>query len=185
MSTKGLPATKMMQAMDAPQQSNGTYNTCCLIEQGKCCNRPASNASYSKKIQGTVTQRKIKLEVNPKSSHIYICEFHKTMIQSVRVKRKRRDSEESSETSASQGGKDPLDLFQLQMNTLKRYKKHFKLTSRPGLNKAQLAEYLTKHLKTIPVVEKEALAYFIYMVKTKKSKLEQSDFDPEQEIADS
>ena len=65
-----------------------------------------------------------------------------------------------------------IDLFQLQMNTLRRYKKHYKVTSRPGLNKAQLAEFLTRHLKTIPVVEKEALTYFIYMIKTKKSRLE-------------
>ena len=101
------------------------------------------------------------------------------MIQSVRTKRKRRESEGSSETSAGheKGARDYLDLFQLQMNTLKRYKKHFKLSSRPGLNKTQLAEQLTKHLKSIPVVEKEALAYFIYMVKTKKSRLEQSDME--------
>merc|ERR1711915_444591 len=54
-----------------------------------------------------------------------------------------------------------------QMNTLRRYKKHFKVTSRPGVNKAQLADTLTRHFKTIPVVEKEALTYFIYMIKQK------------------
>ena len=30
-----------------------------------------------------------------------------------------------------------------------------------------------RHFKTIPVVEKEALTFFIYMVKTNKSKLDQ------------
>ena len=30
------------------------------------------------------------------------------------------------------------------MNTLRRYKKHFKVTSRPGLNKALLADSLTR-----------------------------------------
>ena len=152
---------------------------CCLIDCGKACPRAASNASYSNKIQGTVNQKKLRLELNPSSSHFYICDFHKTMIQSVRTKRKRRESEGSSEKSDGhdKGGREYLDLFQLQMNTLKRYKKHFKLSSRPGLNKTQLAEQLTKHLKSIPVVEKEALAYFIYMVKTKKSRLEQSDME--------
>lgn len=29
-----------------------------------------------------------------------------------------------------------------------------------------------RHFKTIPVVEKEALTFFIYMVKTNKSKLD-------------
>ena len=78
-------------------------------------------------------------------------------------------------------GEDPVDFFHLQMNTLRRYKKHFKVTSRPGLNKAQLAEFLTRHLKTIPVVEKDALTYFIYMVKSKKSRLEQENHQEEQE----
>ena len=156
--------------------SNGTSHICCLVDSGKSCTRPASNASYSKKIQGTVAQRKLRLDVDPKSSHMYICDHHKIMIQSVRsAKRKRLDSEESSETNTSStnnNSREYIDLFQLQMNTLRRYKKHYKVTSRPGLNKAQLAEFLTRHLKTIPVVEKEALTYFIYMIKTKKSRLE-------------
>lgn len=36
-----------------------------------------------------------------------------------------------------------VDLFQLQVNTLRRYKRHYKLQTRPGLNKAQLAEVYT------------------------------------------
>ena len=31
---------------------------------------------------------------------------------------------------------------------------------------------MMRHFKTIPVVEKEALTFFIYMVKTNKSKLD-------------
>merc|ERR1719304_129671 len=95
------------------------------------------------------------------------------MIQNLRAKRKRRESEESSETNTStSNGRDLIDLFQLQMNTLRRYKKHFKVTSRPGLNKAQLADSLTRHFHTLPVVEKEALTFFIYMIKTNRSKLD-------------
>lgn len=151
---------------------------CCLMEQGKACNRPPSNASYSKKIQGTVAQRKLKLELDPAADHMYICEHHKSLIQTVRAKRKRRDSEESSETVSSQTShREYIDLFQLQMNTLRRYKKHFKVTARPGLNKAQLAEFLTRHLKTIPVTEKEALTYFIYMIKTNKSRRDHTELD--------
>ena len=51
------------------------------------------------------------------------------------------------------------------------------MTSRPGLNKAQLAECLTRHMKTIPVAEKEALTYFIYMVKTNKSRLDNPELE--------
>ena len=160
--------------------------TCCLVEAGNVCLRPSSNASYSKRIQSTVAGRKLKLEVNSKSGHMYICDQHKLSIQTLRAKRKRRDSDETSGTGSSvvNNSKELLDLFQLQMNTLRRYKKHFKVTSRPGLNKAQLAEYLTRHLKTIPVDEKEALTYFIYMVKTKKSKLDMENLQVEQEEND-
>lgn len=38
-----------------------------------------------------------------------------------------------------------VDLFQLQVNTLRRYKRHYKLQTRPGLNKAQLAEVDSHH----------------------------------------
>ena len=165
-----------------PDRDNAPL-TCCLVEAGNVCLRPSSNASYSKKIQSTVAGRKLKLEVNSKSGHMYICDQHKLSIQTLRAKRKRRDSDESSGTGSSvvNNSKELVDLFQLQMNTLRRYKKHFKVTSRPGLNKAQLAEYLTRHLKTIPVDEKEALTYFIYMVKTKKSKLDKENLQVEQE----
>merc|ERR1719304_45379 len=95
------------------------------------------------------------------------------MIQNLRAKRKRRESEESSETNTStSNGRDLIDLFQLQMNTLRRYKNHFKVTSRPGLNKAQLADSLSRHFHSLPVVEKEAITYFLYMIKTGQSRLD-------------
>jgi len=33
-----------------------------------------------------------------------------------------------------------VDLYQLQVSTLRRFKKHLKVSTKPGLNKAQLAE---------------------------------------------
>ena len=155
-----------------PHSGHSSTLYCCLLEAGGPCNRPASNASYSKRIQGIVAQRKLKLTLDPKAKHNYICEFHKSVIQNVRQKRQRQDSEESLDTEVAMSGEDPVDFFHLQMNTLRRYKKHFKVTSRPGLNKAQLADSLVRHFKTIPVIEKEALTYFIYMVKTGSSRLD-------------
>lgn len=35
-----------------------------------------------------------------------------------------------------------VDFSQLQMNTLRRYKKHYKVVTKPSLNKAQLAEVI-------------------------------------------
>merc|ERR1719150_2411266 len=168
----GHPGDSMEER--GPHSGNSTTLYCCLLENGKPCNRPASNASYSKRIQGTVAQRKLKLQLDTKAQHTYICEFHKSVIQTVRTKRQRQDSEDSVD-GADSSNNEMVDFFQLQMNTLRRYKKHFKVTSRPGVNKAQLAESLTRHMKTIPVAEKEALTYFIYMIKTNKSKLDTPD----------
>lgn len=143
---------------------------CCLVEAGRRCGRVAGNASYSKRIQKTVAQRKLKLHMDNSARHIYICDHHKELIQSLRTKRKRKDSEDDSGETDSEHPE--VDLYQLQVNTLRRYKKHYKVPVRQGLNKAQLADCMMRHFKTIPVVEKEALTFFIYMVKTNKSKLD-------------
>lgn len=146
---------------------------CCLVDDAVRCTRPAGNASYSKRIQKTVTQKRLKLHLDPLARHIYICDYHKGVIQSARSKRRRKDSEEDSNETDTDVPE--VDLFQLQVNTLRRYKRHYKVATRPGLNKAQLADTLTKHFKTIPVSEKETLSYFFYMVKSNGNKLDQKN----------
>lgn len=47
-----------------------------------------------------------------------------------------------------------VDLFQLQVNTLRRYKRHYKLQTRPGLNKAQLAEVSEDRSRVTSVIKK-------------------------------
>lgn len=42
---------------------------CCLVDEGERCSRPAGNASYSKRIQKTVTQRRLKLNLDHMVSH--------------------------------------------------------------------------------------------------------------------
>lgn len=58
----------------------------------------------------------------------------------------------------------------LQVQTLRRYKKFYKVPTRPGMNKAQLADLISKHFRTIQVKEKEVLTYFIYSVKNNSNK---------------
>ncbi|KYM97867.1 PREDICTED: histone deacetylase complex subunit SAP30 homolog [Cyphomyrmex costatus] len=150
---------------------------CCLLDENKRCSRPAGNASYSKRIQKTVTQRRLKLNLDHMARHIYICDYHKEVIQCARTKqqqqRRRKDSEDDS--GETDNDVPEVDLFQLQMGTLRRYKRHYKVATRQNLNKTLLAETLTKHFKTIPVVEKEALSFFIYTVKTNANKLDQKN----------
>ncbi|KAL2779286.1 PREDICTED: histone deacetylase complex subunit SAP30L isoform X3 [Elephantulus edwardii] len=111
----------------APAAAPGYGQSCCLIEDGERCVRPAGNASFSKRVQKSISQKKLKLDIDKS----------------------------------------------LQVNTLRRYKRHYKLQTRPGFNKAQLAETVSRHFRNIPVNEKETLAYFIYMVKSNKSRLDQ------------
>lgn len=120
------------------------------------------------------------------------------VIQNARSRQKKESDDEMNE------GEDipEVDLYQLQVNTLRRYKKHFKIPSRPGLNKAQLADVipalisrvtcvdeclfflelqiLMRHFKTIPVMEKETVTYFIYMIKSEKNKLDNPNRPNEQ-----
>ncbi|XP_015791066.1 histone deacetylase complex subunit SAP30 homolog [Tetranychus urticae] len=205
--------------------SSNSHQLCCLTEDGSRCNRVAGNASYSKRIQKTVQQKKLRLSIDNTARHVYICDHHKNMIQSVRscVKRKRKDSCEdengtnsndcysfadrnnplSSAISGPSNGSTPIrgmntnnlgnsgsgkndlpssanseelpqvDLSTLQINTLRRYKRHYRIQTSPGINKSQLAEVLLDHFKTIPIDEKEALTYFIYMVKCNRNKVDQ------------
>lgn len=75
---------------------------------------------------------------NRQAHHIYICDFHKARIQCARTKRRRKDSEDdSNETDTDL---PEVDLYQLQVNTLRRYKRYYKVSTRPGMNKAQLAD---------------------------------------------
>ncbi|KAJ8028496.1 Histone deacetylase complex subunit SAP30L [Holothuria leucospilota] len=124
----------------------GHGQICCLMDDGVRCKRPAGNACYSKRIAKTVQQRKLKLNIDHSVRHIYICDFHKSKIHSVRSnKRKRKASEDD-------GGGSPI-------------------------HDTDVPEIVAKHFKTLPVKEKEALTYFIYMVKNNKSRLDQKSSD--------
>uniref|UniRef100_T1KPK6 Histone deacetylase complex subunit SAP30 zinc-finger domain-containing protein n=1 Tax=Tetranychus urticae TaxID=32264 RepID=T1KPK6_TETUR len=72
--------------------SSNIHQLCCLTEDGSRCNRVAGNASYSKRIQKTAQQKKLRLSIDNTARHVYICDHHKNMIQSVRscVKRKEK-----------------------------------------------------------------------------------------------
>lgn len=48
---------------------------CCLMDDGESCRRPAGNASYSKRIQKTVAQRRLKLNIDPQVSQKYFYLF--------------------------------------------------------------------------------------------------------------
>ncbi|XP_067944043.1 histone deacetylase complex subunit SAP30L-like [Watersipora subatra] len=157
-----------------------TEQLCCLVENSKPCMFKAGNASYGKKIQRTVQQRKLKLEINEKINHTYICDRHKEMIHSLRqIKpRKRPGSDRDSSPEVESKRRPDVNFLQMPVNTLRRYKRHYKLQTKPGLNKNQLSEAVYRHFKSISVNEKEVLNYFMYMVKHKRSKLDNDADSP-------
>ncbi|XP_004535180.1 histone deacetylase complex subunit SAP30 homolog [Ceratitis capitata] len=160
----------------ADEDSRDGHSTCCLIDDDERCRNPAGNARYSKRIQKTVQQKRLKLRNDPTAERIYICEYHKDQIQSARSKRRRKESEEdSNETDNEMPDVVMPDLYQLQVNTLRRYKRHYKVQTRPGMKRQQLADTIMKHFKTIPIKEKEIITYFVYMVKSNSNKLDQKN----------
>ncbi|XP_048365595.1 histone deacetylase complex subunit SAP30 [Sphaerodactylus townsendi] len=164
----GPPAVAAANA--AAGGGGGAGQLCCLREEGERCSRAAGNASFSKRIQKSISQKKVKIELDKSARNLYICDFHKNLIQSVRNRRKRKGSDDDGDSPVQDVDTPEVDLFQLQVNTLRRYKRHFKLQTRPGLNKAQLVEIIGCHFRTIPVNEKDTLTYFIYSVKNDKNK---------------
>uniref|UniRef100_A0A8B9MK56 SAP30 like n=1 Tax=Accipiter nisus TaxID=211598 RepID=A0A8B9MK56_9AVES len=139
---------------DGPPAAPFYGQSCCLIDDGDRCVRPAGNASFSKRIQKSISQKKLKLDIDKSVRHLYICDFHKNFIQSVRNKRKRKTSDDGGDSPEHETDVPEVDLFQLQVNTLRRYKRHYKLQTRPGLNKAQLAEVSDDRGRVTSVIKK-------------------------------
>jgi histone deacetylase complex subunit SAP30 len=159
--------------------ATGPGVTCCLIDNGQRCMHPTGNASYSKRIAKTVQQRRLKLVLDQTARHIYICDEHKTTIQHLRNQQRSRDSPRTSDRVGEPSDKAvhcEINFVLLPVNLLRRYKRHFKLPTRPGTNKAQLADIVARHFVKLPVNEKEVLTYFLYMCKNsnKSSRIENS-----------
>lgn len=50
---------------DGPPTATPFYGqSCCLIDDGDRCVRPAGNASFSKRIQKSISQKKLKLDID-------------------------------------------------------------------------------------------------------------------------
>lgn len=56
----------VMEEFSTDMEGATTEQLCCLMDDKKPCMLTAGNASYGKKIQKTVQQRKLKLELNEK-----------------------------------------------------------------------------------------------------------------------
>lgn len=157
--------------LSGDEDSNkNTQQICCLMDDDVKCTKVTGNASYNKRIETMVQTRRLKLSISQRVQHTYICDHHKNMIQNVRSKRKRRESDGEGESGDNEYDCLEPDFYHMHVDVLRRYKRHYKLQAKSGLSKAQLSDIVGRHFKNIPVVEKEALTYFICMVKTHKSR---------------
>lgn len=160
-----------MNGLDESQPLEGVPSlsqTCCLVDSGVRCKRSAGNASYSKRVQRTVQQKHLKLVADPEAKHMFICDDHKETIQHLRNKQKSREgrSGENSDLT-TKPSQIEINFSLLPVSLLRRYKRHFKLATRPGINKAQLADIIAKHFSKQFVDEKEVLTHFLYTCKNK------------------
>ena len=58
-----------MNGFSTEEETPGCHNQiCCLLDEGDRCTQPAGNASYNKRIQKTVAQKKLKLSIDPNVS---------------------------------------------------------------------------------------------------------------------
>lgn len=58
-----------MNGFSTEEETPGSHNQiCCLLDEGERCSQPAGNASYNKRIQKTVAQKKLKLSIDPNVS---------------------------------------------------------------------------------------------------------------------
>ncbi|KAJ1068716.1 hypothetical protein K5549_011669 [Capra hircus] len=131
----------------APAAAPGCGLSCLLTEA----------APPSRRVQKSISQKKLKLDIDKSVRQLYICDFHKNFIQSVQNKRQRKTRDDGGDSPEHDTDIPEADLFQLQVNTLRRYKRHYKF----------------QHFSNIPVNEKETLTFFIYMVRSNKSRLDQ------------
>ena len=54
-----------LNGFSTEEDSHGGHDQiCCLVDDTERCSRPAGNASYSKRVQKTVQQRRLKLNID-------------------------------------------------------------------------------------------------------------------------
>lgn len=108
---------------------------CCLIEAGRRCTKPGGTMQFTKRHQRLVTSKKAALEVDDKAGHNQLCAYHKDVLAGMGAvrpeKRRKRGSDDA----------DPeVNFGQLNMSTLKRYKRHYELEPNRTLHKQELVD---------------------------------------------
>lgn len=166
---------------------------CCLMDKRNRCHRMAGDSCLSKRTDDILRETGLDLYLDNRAAHGYICDQHKQIISDARVAYKRKKVEadslrkKQSETTKHRRHDEDhrvpsssqtlavkhvspsqlprfVDVSSLSNESLRKYKKHFKLTVK-GNQKPQLVDAVRQHLSSIPVNEKEAVSFFLYQIK--------------------
>ncbi|XP_076447011.1 uncharacterized protein LOC143284226 [Babylonia areolata] len=137
---------------------------CCVLDKGHKCDNPAGRAKLKGKAQHP------DLKHDESKSHNHVCTIHEALIkgftrkgkqtqeqcsQKVFSRKRKRTQEEEDEPQ--------VDFSTLSIQSLRKYKKKYKITHRSGVEKAQLEETVAQHFKSIDVVEGEVVTNFFKM----------------------
>eukprot|EP00051_Salpingoeca_urceolata_P010345 m.126285 g.126285 ORF g.126285 m.126285 type:complete len:158 (+) comp16675_c2_seq1:174-647(+) len=147
--------------------------TCCLLDNGKRCQRPASSATFSKRAKRAVSAKKLSMAASDSVDHNYLCQTHKERVaaavssftKSDRRKKRDEDAEDYE-----------VNFNQLHMNTLKRYKKHYKL-NKDASSKPDLVEAISTHFAQQDVIEMDTILLFTHMIKSNTNRFDKADMD--------
>eukprot|EP00039_Didymoeca_costata_P019865 m.339211 g.339211 ORF g.339211 m.339211 type:complete len:141 (+) comp18705_c0_seq1:57-479(+) len=134
---------------------------CCLIENKKRCQRAATNTKLSKRVLNRLISRFPSVSLDEKAEHTYICDVHKRLTEQLNNDKRKR----------SQSDVPEVNFSALHMNTLKRYKKHYKLSADTA-SKSDLVEVVSQHFKLQNVVEMDTIMLFSHMIKNNMNRFD-------------
>jgi len=93
------------------------------------------------------------------------------MSERKKVKRNKRGNKRkrtpSRRSTTNEEAPVAVDLSKLNVHTLKRYKKHYKLKPKHRTTKAELVTIVNKHFAQMKVKEQDVIEDFIHALKTR------------------
>lgn len=106
--------------------------------------------------------------------------------RTAKVKKPKREEpaeEVDSEAGGARGGRSEkdaraltVDFTKLDMSTLKRYKRHFRLKTRQNVTKTELALSVAKHFAATTVDEADTISLFMYQARAGNLTYDRRDY---------
>eukprot|EP00123_Amoebidium_parasiticum_P014672 comp22592_c0_seq1/m.34613 comp22592_c0_seq1/g.34613 ORF comp22592_c0_seq1/g.34613 comp22592_c0_seq1/m.34613 type:complete len:158 (-) comp22592_c0_seq1:468-941(-) len=144
---------------------------CCVIDEKGRCETPAGITSFTKRMQRGAKQKKIDLRADETVGHSRVCAQHRQMLLTLRqqIEPKKRKAEEGGDEEIQ------VDFTTLHIQTLKRYKRHYKLNLANNVGKAELASAINRHFASLPVNEGRDVSAFLAHAHKRRLKMQAAE----------